>query len=57
MLAVLVVMYAGQTLGIPDFIPPYMAPETKGPAVMNGVNYASGAAGILKSSGYLFVRH
>ncbi|KAG0620334.1 hypothetical protein M758_4G208300 [Ceratodon purpureus] len=45
----------GQTLGIPDFIPPYMAPETKGPAVLNGVNYASGAAGILQSSGYLFI--
>lgn len=47
---------AGQTLGIPDFIPAYMAPETHGPAILNGVNYASGAAGILNSSGYLFVR-
>lgn len=46
---------AGQSIGIPDFIPPYMAPETKGPAILNGVNYASGAAGILPSSGYLFV--
>ncbi|XP_024390240.1 GDSL esterase/lipase At4g16230 isoform X1 [Physcomitrium patens] len=45
----------GQSIGIPDFIPPYMAPETKGPAILNGVNYASGAAGILPSSGYLFV--
>lgn len=33
-----------------------MAPETKGQAILNGVNYASGAAGILDSSGYVLVR-
>lgn len=33
-----------------------MAPGTKGQAILNGVNYASGAAGILDSSGYVLVR-
>jgi hypothetical protein len=46
---------AAQILGIPDFLPPYLAPDTKGQKILNGVNYASGAAGILDSSGYLFV--
>lgn len=46
---------AAQILGLPEFIPPYLAPDTKGPKILNGVNYASGAAGILDSSGYLFV--
>lgn len=46
---------AAQILGLPDFLPPYLAPDTKGQKILNGVNYASGAAGILDSSGYLFV--
>jgi hypothetical protein len=33
-----------------------MAPSTTGTAILNGVNYASGAAGILDSSGYAFVK-
>ncbi|GLJ21773.1 hypothetical protein SUGI_0406330 [Cryptomeria japonica] len=37
-------------LGLP-LIPPYAAASTKGVAVMNGVNYASGAAGILDETG------
>lgn len=34
-----------------------MAPSTTGNAIRYGVNYASGAAGILDSSGYAFVRN
>jgi hypothetical protein len=34
-----------------------MAPSTTGNVIRYGVNYASGAAGILDSSGYAFVRN
>ncbi len=47
---------AGEFLGFKYYLPPYLAPSTKGSAILNGVNYASGSAGILNSSGYLFVR-
>jgi len=36
-------------------VPPYMAPETTGDAVMRGVNYASGGGGILNQTGSIFV--
>ncbi|GLJ41593.1 hypothetical protein SUGI_0860620 [Cryptomeria japonica] len=36
-------LHAAKLLGLP-LIPPYAAASTKGVAVMNGVNYASGAA-------------
>ncbi|XP_043719048.1 GDSL esterase/lipase At1g33811 [Telopea speciosissima] len=38
-----------QLLGFPDFIPPYS--RARGPALLRGVNYASGAAGILDETG------
>ncbi|GLJ54165.1 hypothetical protein SUGI_1160760 [Cryptomeria japonica] len=45
-----VVDYIGQFLGLP-FVPAYLAPSTKGKKVMEGVNYASAAAGILDDTG------
>ncbi|KAK7303671.1 hypothetical protein RJT34_14584 [Clitoria ternatea] len=42
-----------QQLGL-AFSPPYMAPTTAGSAILKGVNYASGAAGILNDSGIIF---
>ncbi|XP_008781147.2 GDSL esterase/lipase At4g16230-like isoform X1 [Phoenix dactylifera] len=44
----------GQELGLENFTPPYMAPTTVGPAVLQGVNYASGAGGILSHTGNAF---
>ncbi|KAJ4952367.1 hypothetical protein NE237_029199 [Protea cynaroides] len=38
-----------QLLGFPDFIPPYS--RARGPALLRGVNYASGAAGIRDETG------
>eukprot|EP00250_Pteridium_aquilinum_P004294 c14516_g1_i1 orf=450-1511(+) len=35
--------------------PPYLNPATKGNALLQGVSYASGAAGILRSSGFNFI--
>ncbi|XP_024993990.1 GDSL esterase/lipase At4g16230-like [Cynara cardunculus var. scolymus] len=45
----------GQWLGFKDFTPPYLAPTTVGSVVLRGVNYASGASGILKASGANYV--
>ncbi|KAL9691035.1 hypothetical protein QQ045_011452 [Rhodiola kirilowii] len=44
----------GQKIGVNGFIPPFMAPTTKGTVILKGVNYASGSAGILKHTGMLF---
>ncbi|CAD6210921.1 unnamed protein product [Miscanthus lutarioriparius] len=44
----------GQEMGLGGFVPPYMAPETTGDAVMRGVNYASGGGGILNQTGSIF---
>lgn len=44
----------GQEMGLGGFVPPYMAPETTGDAVMRGVNYASGGGGILNETGSIF---
>jgi hypothetical protein len=45
----------GKELGLSEFTPPYYAPSTSGPKVLKGVNYASGASGILNDTGALFV--
>ncbi|CAL9154522.1 GDSL esterase/lipase At4g16230-like [Musa acuminata AAA Group] len=45
----------GQALGLMEFTPPFLAPSTAGDVVLNGVNYASGGAGILNKTGNLFV--
>lgn len=47
-------MHAGQFLGLP-FVPAYLAPTTKGKKVMDGVNYASAAGGILDDTGRNYV--
>ncbi|GFZ09089.1 GDSL-like Lipase/Acylhydrolase superfamily protein [Actinidia rufa] len=44
-----------QELGFKDFTPPYLAPTTSGPVVLQGVNYASGGGGILNHTGKIFV--
>jgi len=38
-----------------DYAPAYLAPTTRGEQLLRGVNYASGAAGILDESGASFV--
>lgn len=45
----------GQQLGFKDFAPPYLAPTTNGPVILQGVNYASGGGGILNETGKIFV--
>ncbi|KAI5080745.1 hypothetical protein GOP47_0003928 [Adiantum capillus-veneris] len=37
------------------FPPPYLAPTTRGTTILQGVNYASAAAGIIRSTGYDFI--
>ncbi|KAL9249542.1 GDSL esterase/lipase-like protein [Drosera capensis] len=41
----------GQKVGLKDFIPQYLAPNTIGNVILKGVNYASGAGGIFNKSG------
>eukprot|EP00249_Psilotum_nudum_P035105 c55079_g1_i1 orf=390-1490(-) len=36
-------------------IPPYLAPTTRGREILNGVNYASAAAGILPRTGFNYI--
>lgn len=38
-----------------NFTPPYLAPTTSRPVVLQGVNYASGGGGILNGTGKIFV--
>ncbi|KAF5477985.1 hypothetical protein F2P56_004585 [Juglans regia] len=45
----------GQTLGAVSFPPPYLAPNTQAHAIHRGMNYASGASGILDKTGSLFI--
>ncbi|KAL2348435.1 hypothetical protein Fmac_002435 [Flemingia macrophylla] len=45
----------GEELGQPNYALPYLAPNTTGKAILNGVNYASGGGGILNATGSLFV--
>ncbi|KMT16284.1 hypothetical protein BVRB_3g054340 isoform B [Beta vulgaris subsp. vulgaris] len=44
----------GQQLGLGGYTPPYLAPTTRGSVILRGVNYASGAGGILNKTGYAF---
>ncbi|KAF6143928.1 hypothetical protein GIB67_001722 [Kingdonia uniflora] len=41
----------GERLGFSAYIPAYADPSTVGPRILNGVNYASAAAGILDETG------
>ncbi|KAL8244494.1 hypothetical protein R6Q59_010752 [Mikania micrantha] len=43
-----------EELGLKGYRPPYMAPTTVGRVILKGVNYASGAGGILNKTGYTF---
>ncbi|PON37543.1 Lipase [Trema orientale] len=45
----------GQSLGAKSFPPPYLAPNTEDEALRSGINYASGASGILDETGLLFI--
>ncbi|KAF8379796.1 hypothetical protein HHK36_029245 [Tetracentron sinense] len=45
----------GQALGAKSFPPPYLAPDSGGDAIFGGLNYASGASGILDQTGSLFI--
>lgn len=47
--------YVGEGLGVKPFPPPYFAPNAEPNAVQSGLNYASGASGILDETGSLFV--
>nr|XP_016462233.1 PREDICTED: GDSL esterase/lipase At4g16230-like [Nicotiana tabacum] len=43
----------GEEVGF-NLTPPYLAPTTCGPVILQGVNYASGGGGILNESGQIF---
>ncbi|XP_059444868.1 GDSL esterase/lipase At5g41890 [Corylus avellana] len=45
----------GQALGALSFPPPYLAPNTQTDAISRGINYASGASGILDETGSVFI--
>ncbi|KAK8950700.1 GDSL esterase/lipase [Platanthera zijinensis] len=45
----------GEELGQPNYATPFLDPDTAGAALLNGVNYASGAGGILNKTGALYV--
>ncbi|MBA0718809.1 hypothetical protein Golax_006537 [Gossypium laxum] len=45
----------GQYLGAKSFPPPYLAPNTEAQAILRGINYASGASGIMDKTGFFFI--
>ncbi|PIN19028.1 Triacylglycerol lipase [Handroanthus impetiginosus] len=40
----------GEKLGLPNYIPPFKDPSTKGSKIIHGVNYGSGDSGILDNT-------
>lgn len=46
----------GDHLKLPSLIPAFADPSTKGSKIVHGVNYASGASGILDDTGLIAVR-
>lgn len=46
---------SGQAFGAKSFPPPYLAPNAQANSILGGINYASGASGILDETGVLFV--
>lgn len=46
---------AGEEVGQKNYAQPYLAPNTTGSAILNGVNYASGGGGIMNATGSIFV--
>lgn len=51
-----VVDLIGEKLHLPSFLPAFADPSTKGSRILHGVNYASGASGILDTTGSIAVR-
>ncbi|KFK32987.1 hypothetical protein AALP_AA6G314700 [Arabis alpina] len=45
----------GEALGAKSAPPPYLEPNTEPNTIHNGINYASGSAGILDDTGLLFI--
>ncbi|KAE8708213.1 GDSL esterase/lipase [Hibiscus syriacus] len=45
----------GQSLGAKSYPPPYLAPNTEAEAILKGINYASGASGIMDKTGFFFI--
>ncbi|KAF9611376.1 hypothetical protein IFM89_032045 [Coptis chinensis] len=45
----------GEELGQANYALPFLAPNTTGKAILNGVNYASGGGGIMNQTGKIFV--
>ncbi|XP_064988098.1 GDSL esterase/lipase At2g23540-like [Musa acuminata AAA Group] len=45
----------GELLGQENYAQPFLAPNTTGRVILNGVNYASGGGGILNGTGKIFV--
>ncbi|ERN08242.1 hypothetical protein AMTRI_Chr09g17750 [Amborella trichopoda] len=45
----------GESLGAKTYAAPYLAPTTHGSVILGGVNYASGASGILNETGSIFI--
>lgn len=45
----------GEKLNLPNHIPPFNDPLTKGSRILHGVNFASGGSGILDNTGALAV--
>lgn len=45
----------GEMLGQEGYAQPFLDPNTTGPVILKGVNYASGGGGIMNSTGKIFV--
>ncbi|KAL5705036.1 hypothetical protein ACHQM5_023387 [Ranunculus cassubicifolius] len=45
----------GEQLGQKNYALPFLAPNTTGKAILNGVNYASGGGGIMNDTGKIFI--
>ncbi|OVA10524.1 Lipase [Macleaya cordata] len=45
----------GEELGQSSYAAPFLAPNTTGKAILNGVNYASGGGGLMNATGRIFV--
>ncbi|KAL5984849.1 hypothetical protein ACLOJK_038685 [Asimina triloba] len=45
----------GEELGQTNYALPFLAPNTTGRAILNGVNYASGGGGIMNQTGRIFI--
>lgn len=46
---------SGEYLGAKSYAPPFLGQNTEADTIYRGINYASGASGILDETGLLFV--